>query len=414
MFIRTTAINKIRSIKKRIKVIQGGTSSGKTYAIVPILIDRAAKEQRLKITIVAETLPAVKEGALDIFKIIMEGTGRWIDKNWNASSLTYTFGATGSRIQFKSFDTVGKAKASGKRDILFLNEANHISYPIADALMIRSKETYIDYNPDNEFWVHTEVLVQPNAEFLLINYPDNEALPAETLEDLLIKKAKAFYNPNVLDEELFKEGNVKNSYWANWWKVYGLGQIGSLEGVIFNNWSPVDVIPQEAKLLGVGIDFGYTNDPTTIMALYEYNSEYYWDEICYQRGLSNSAIAKIMTKNQLTKYVKIFADSSEPKSIDEINAYGFNVKGAYKPKGSINFGIETLQQAHFYITAKSTNTIAELRKYAWDEDKNGNKLNVPIDSYNHSIDAMRYIAIEVIPLSNRPVKNNLEQIASIL
>lgn len=228
MFIRTTAINKIRSLKKRIKVVQGGTSSGKTYAIIPILIDRACKENHLKITVVAETLPAVKEGAMDIFKTIMLNTNRWIESNWNASTLTYTFGGTKSRIQFKSFDSEGKAKASGKRDILFLNEANHISFHIADALMIRSKETYIDYNPDNEFWVHNEILTQPNSEFLLLTYYDNEGLPPETLEDLMIKKSKAFHNVSVPDYELFLNGNVKNEYWANWWKVYGLGEIGSL------------------------------------------------------------------------------------------------------------------------------------------------------------------------------------------
>jgi len=396
MFKRTTAINKIRLIKKRIKVVQGGTSSGKTYAIIPILIDRAIKEDRLKITVVAETLPAVKEGAMDIFKTVMEDTLRWNDKNWNASTLTYTFTKTKSRIQFKSFDSEGKAKASGKRDILFLNEANHIQFNIADALMIRSKETYIDYNPDNEFWVHTEVLPQPNAEFLLLTFEDNEGLPPETLEDLLLKKQKAFYNPNLPDEELFKEGNVKNSYWSNWWKVYGLGQIGSLEGVIFNNWSIVDQVPEGAELVGVGIDFGYTNDPTTIAALYKFDNKYYWDEVCYQKGLSNKAIANILTQNGFDRRTKIIADSAEPKSIAEINAYGFNIKGADKGKDSISFGIETLQQDDFYISSRSVNAIKELRKYAWDTDKAGNVLNIPIDNFNHFIDAMRYIATQTI------------------
>ena len=208
-FTYTTAIRKIRSILKRIKVVQGGTSSGKTYAIIPILIDRACKESRLKITVVAETLPAVKEGSMDIFINVMEETNRWIDKNWNASTLTYTF-TNKSRIQFKSFDSEGKAKASGKRDILFLNEANHISYSIADALMIRSKETYIDYNPDNEFWVHKEVLNQPNAEFLLLTFEDNEGLPDETLEDLLIKKSKAFFNIDLQNDLLFDVKNIKS------------------------------------------------------------------------------------------------------------------------------------------------------------------------------------------------------------
>ena len=173
-FVRTTAINKLLAMKARKKVVQGSTSAGKTYGIIPVLIQRATKTERLKITVVAETLPAVKEGAVDIFKTVMQETFRWHESRWNATSLTYTF-ANGSRMQFKSFDTVGKAKAAGKRDILFINEANHIAFTIADALMIRSKEIWIDFNPDEPFWAHTETLKEPNSEFLLLTYLDNEA-----------------------------------------------------------------------------------------------------------------------------------------------------------------------------------------------------------------------------------------------
>lgn len=389
MFKRTTAINKIRAMKKRIKVVQGGTSAGKTYAIIPILIDRACKEVNLKITVVAETLPAVKEGALDIFKQVMQNTNRWIESNWNASSLTYKFSATNSRIQFKSYDTDGKAKAAGKREILFLNEANHIPYPIADALMIRSKETYIDFNPDNEFWVHTEVLTQPNAEFLLINYQDNEGLSPETFEDLMIKKSKAFFDINIPDSELFKTGNVKNEYWANWWRVYGLGEIGSLSGAIFSNWKIIDDLPTDAKYVKSGLDFGYTNDPTTIIDKYELDSIPIYDEFLYQKGLSNSEIA-LKAKQEFKRL--IIADSAEPKSIDEIKKYGVTIRGADKGKDSINFGIQLIQNYDtFYVTARSVNLIKELRKYGWAKDRQGNTLNVPIDDYNHCIDPIRYI-----------------------
>jgi len=387
-FVYTSAIRKIRAIKKRIKVVQGGTSSGKTYAIIPILIDRAAKEDRLKITVVAETLPAVKEGAMDIFKTVMENTGRWIDRNWNASTLTYTFGKTKSRIQFKSFDSEGKAKASGKRDILFLNEANHIAYPIADALMIRSKETYIDYNPDNEFWAHTEVLTQPNAEFLLLTYHDNEGLPSETLEDLLIKKSKAFFNPNLPDDKLYSDGNIKNAYWANWWKVYGLGEIGSLEGVVFTNWKIIEELPKEAKYIRSGLDFGFTNDPTSLIDKWELDGVPIYDEVFYEKELTNSQIAS--KSKDFKRFV--VADSAEPKSIAELKKLGLKIDGADKGKDSINFGIQQIQQYEvFYVTARSLNMIAELRKYKWMVDKQGNKLNIPIDDYNHTIDPIRYI-----------------------
>jgi phage terminase large subunit len=374
-------------MKARKRVIQGGTSAGKTYAIIPILIDKALRKERLKITVVAETLPAVKEGALDIFKTIMEETGRWIDTNWNASSLTYTFGNK-SRIQFKSFDTEGKAKTSGKRDILFLNEANHIHFPIADALMIRSIETYIDFNPDNEFWVHTEVLPEHNSEFLLLTYLDNEGLSKETLEDLLIKKKKA----------------ETSDYWANWWKVYGEGQIGNLQGVVFDNWKQVDRIPDGAKLKGYGMDFGFTNDPTTLIAIYEFEGVDYWDEIIYQTQLTNSELSKSMKSKSVSQSVNIVSDSAEPKSIKDLKNMGWSkLLGAEKGKDSINNGINYIQEKEIRVTSHSLNLIKELRSYVWQKDATGKATNKPIDAFNHCIDAIRYYyTLEKKPKSKAP------------
>jgi phage terminase large subunit len=353
----------------RKKVIQGGTSAGKTYGIIPILIDIATKRPRIKITVVAETVPAVKEGAVTIFKDVMEDTARWIQERWNASDREYTF-ANGSKIQFKSFDTIGKAKAAGKRDILFLNEANHIPFAIADALMIRSKETWIDFNPDNEFWVHKEVLHEPNSEFLLLNYHDNEACPKETIEDLLIKQKKA----------------QTSAYWANWCRVYIDGEIGSLQGVIFTNWRVIDTIPVEATLIGYGLDFGYSNDPTAIVEIYKYNDKRIINELCYQKGLSNRDISKFITTPHT-----VYCDSAEPKSIAELRAYGIRAEAVIKGTDSINFGIQIMQEQDYLVTSKSVNVISELRKYAWDTDrKTGSNLNKPIDMFNHSIDAIRY------------------------
>lgn len=389
MFKRTTAINKIAKMKARKKVVQGGTSSGKTYAIVPLLINRAIQTTvKLKITIVAETLPAVKEGALDIFKTIMEETNRWLDKEWNASALIYTFTESKTQIQFKSFDTVGKAKASGKRDILFINEGNHISFEIADALMIRSKITYIDFNPDNKFWVHDEVLTSKNSEFLILTYEDNEGLSIETLEDLLEKKDKAFFNPDLPNPEIFGEKNIKSEYWANWCKVYIYGEIGNLEGIIFTNWKIIDNLPEGAKYIRSGLDYGFTNDPTTCIDKYIFEGVPIYDEVLYEKGLTNSAIATLVKKDIKRKIV---ADSSEPKSITEIKSYGVNIVGAVKGSDSVKFGIQTLQKEEFLVTARSLNLINELRKYRWIKSKDGKNVNIPIDAFNHCIDPMRYI-----------------------
>ena len=389
MFKRTTAINKIASMKARKKVVQGGTSSGKTYAIIPLLINIAIQTTvKLKITIVAETLPAVKEGALDIFKTIMEETFRWNDKEWNASALIYTFSESKTQIQFKSFDSVGKAKASGKRDILFLNEANHISFEIADALMIRSRITYIDFNPDNKFWVHNEVLTGKNSELLVLTYEDNEGLSPETLEDLLEKKEKAFFDASLSNPEIFKEKNIKSEYWANWCKVYIYGEIGNLEGVIFVNWKIIDNIPKDAKYKKSGVDFGFTNDPSTCIDKYDFEGEPIYDEVFYEKGLDNSDIARLL-KQDFKRIV--VADSSEPKSISEIKKFGVNIEGANKGADSVKFGIQKIQTFNFWVTARSLNLINELRKYRWIKTKDGKNVNVPIDAFNHCIDPIRYI-----------------------
>lgn len=372
----------------RKKVIQGGTSSGKTHGVIPILIDRCTKSPRLKVTVVAETLPAVKEGALDIFMIVMQETGRWSDAGWNASSLTYTFNNKG-RIQFKSFDTEGKAKASGKRDILFINEANHIPFAIADALMIRSKETYIDFNPDNKFWVHEEVLTEPNSEFLLLTYEDNEALPTETMEDLLIKKAKGFINTSLPVNELFVETNIKSTYWANWWKVYGLGMIGMLEGVIFQNWSVIKKIPPDAKLLGYGLDFGFDPDPAAMIAVYQWNKKLILDEVIYQKGLINSNLSKLIT-GAGAKIGPIYADSSDPKSISDLQGYGIGIYKVNKP--TIKEGIKLMQEYEYLVTERSIYLQEELTKYKWSKKNPGE----PIKIFNHCIDAVRYLVWMVL------------------
>ena len=375
----TTSLKKMLKMKARKKVIQGATSSGKTYGIIPILYDKCLATDRIKVTVVAETLPAVKEGALEIFKNFMYDEFRWRDNCWNASTLTYTL-LNRSKIQFKSFDSVGKAKSGGKRDILFINEANHVPYEIADALIIRSKETWLDFNADSEFWAHTQILKSENSEFLKLTYLDNEAIPSETLEDLLERKRKA---------ELEEQKGLKG-YWWNWWQVYGLGEIGSIQGVVFSNWQTIETLPKEAELVGRGMDFGFTNDPTTIVDIYKYNQKYILDERLYKTGLTNSDIWNEFKRLQLDNSIVTIADSAEPKSITELSRLGMKIQGAIKGADSIKFGIQKMQQEEFLVTDRSVNLIKELRMYSWATDREGNSLNKPIDDYNHTIDGIRY------------------------
>ncbi len=366
-------------MKARFKVIQGATSSGKTYGIIPIIYDKCLATPRLKATVVAETLPAVKEGAIDIFKNFMQDEGRWRDDQWNASELIYTAG-NGSKLQFKSFDSVGKAKASGKRGILFLNEANHIPYLIADALIIRSKEVWLDFNADQEFWAHTEILPQDNSEFLKLTYADNEAIPVETLEDLLKRKSKA--------EEEEKRG-VKG-YWWNWWQVYGLGETGHLQGAVFNNYNVVESIPEYARLLGYGLDYGYSNDPSALVAIYYADGNHYLDELIYRSGLLNKQISDKMGGLNIDRYTQIVADSAEQKSNQEMRTYGWSIRDAKKGPDSIRFGIQKMQEMNLFVTQNSVNLLHELKQYVWEIDRQGNHTGKPIDKYNHAIDAVRY------------------------
>lgn len=369
-FIRTTAINKIRSIKKRKKVIQGGTSAGKTFGIIPILIDTAAKTPNLEISIVSESIPHIRRGAMKDFIKIMRLTGRFIEGRWNRSLLTYSF-SNGSYIEFFSADQEGKLRGA-RRNILYINEANNVDFDSYYQLAIRtSSDIYLDFNPTTEFWAHKEVLKENDSELVILNYKDNEALP-DTIR---------------LDIEAAKEKAKTSSYWENWWKVYGLGQVGSLQGVIFDNWEKIKEVPKEAKYLGTGLDFGFTNDPTAALDIYQFNGGLILDELIYSTGLHNNEIA-----DQL-KGKNVYADAAEPKSISEIRRHGVRIKGAKKGKDSITYGIDILQQQKLRVTERSTNVIKELRAYTWEKDRDGGYQNKPIDAYNHSIDALRYFAV---------------------
>ena len=374
--IITTAIRKINALKRRIKIIQGGTSAGKTYGILPILITKAATYPKTEISVVAETIPHLRRGALKDFLKIMKETNRYFDERFNKSLLRYEF-ANGSFIEFFSADDSSKLRGA-RRDILYINECNNITFESYNELAIRTKkEVFLDFNPANEFWVHTELKDEPDSDFLILTYKDNEALDKSIVDQIEKNRLKA----------------ETSAYWSNWWRVYGLGEIGMLEGVIFSNWKQIDKLPTEAKLIGIGLDFGYTNDPTAAVEIYNYNGTRILNELVYRTGMLNSDIAKILPSN-----VVIYADSSEPKSIDEIKRYGKTIKGVTKGKDSINYGIDVMQQQEYLVTSQSTNLIKELRAYCWDVDKQGTRLNKPIDTNNHAIDALRYHEMETLGL----------------
>jgi phage terminase large subunit len=385
MFKRTTSINKILSLNGRIKIIQGGTSAGKTFGILPILIDKCAKENGLEVSVVAETIPHLRRGALKDFLKIMRWTNRYFDDRFNKTLLRYDF-ANGSSIEFFSADDASKLRGA-RRDILYINECNNVTFEAYNELSIRTKkEVYLDFNPANEFWVHKELKDEPDTDFIILTYKDNEALDESIVSQIEKNRDKA----------------ATSSYWANWWRVYGLGQVGSLEGVVFTNWKEIDTIPNEAKLIGIGLDFGYTNDPTAAIEIYNYNGTRIVNELVYRTGMVNSDIAKILPSG-----VIIYADSSEPKSIEEIRRQGKTIKGVTKGADSINYGIDVMQRQDYLVTKQSTNLIKELRSYCWDTDKQGQRMRRPIDHYNHAIDALRYHEMEALGLKSNYGQYNI-------
>jgi phage terminase large subunit len=376
LFQHTTAIKRIRRMTARKKVIQGGTSAGKTYAILAVLIHIAAKA-KTEISVVSESIPHLRRGAMKDFGKVMQWTNRWRDEGWNKTLLTYTF-ANGSTIEFFSADQEAKLRGA-RRQVLYINEANNIDFEAYHQLAIRTSEAiYIDFNPVSEFWAHTEVLKEPDSELVVLTYRDNEALPATIRDDIEAAQVKA----------------ATSTYWANWWKVYGLGEVGSLQGVVFDDWQQVDNIDFAGdKLVAIGLDWGYTNDPTAVVAVYKRGSAILLHELLYQNGLTNQDIADHLRKLGIGRSWPIIADSAEPKSIEEVHRLGFNIHPATKGADSIRNSIDILKRQPLLVTRESTNLIKELRNYTWDTDKTGASLGVPIDRYNHAIDAVRYVAL---------------------
>jgi len=385
MFQTTTAIRKLYALKKRKKVIQGGTSAGKTFGILPILIDRCIRTPYLETSVVSESIPHLRRGAMKDFLKIMIETNRFRDNQWNRSSLKYTF-TNGSYIEFFSVEQPDKLRGA-RRNVLYVNEANNVPFEAYTQLSIRtSGDIWIDFNPTANFWAHKEVVAQQDADFITLTYLDNEALPQTIVDDI----------------ESARERAKTSEYWSNWWKVYGLGQIGSLEGVCIKEWKEIK-LPLEARLLCYGMDFGYSNDPSTLIALYKYNDAYIFDEVIYQKKLLNSDISDLFKTHSINGIV--YADSAEPKSIAELRTYGHKVLPCTKGKDSIVYGINLINQNKIFVTSRSKNLIKELQSYTWMKDREGNTINKPIDSFNHCIDAARYSITSQLQTPNKGVYN---------
>jgi len=382
MFSQTQAVKRLRKLNKRIKIIRGGSSAGKTIAILMILIDYAIKNPYKEISIVAESIPHLRRGGLKDFLNLLKLTNRYDERKFNRSTLKYEF-SNGSYIEFFSTDQPDKLRGARRTD-LFINECNNIDFESYQQLAIRTSENiWLDYNPTNIFWVDKELIGQEDTDFITLTYKDNESLSSTIVKEIEKAKVKA----------------KTSTYWSNWWKVYGLGEIGSLEGACIPDWKSIDNIPEDARLLCGGLDFGYSVDNSTYIRLYKWNNAYIFDELLCRKGMLNRDISRFLTDKRVLE--PVFADSAEPKSIHEIRSYGHKIFPVTKGRDSVIYGINLINQNEIYITSTSKNLIRELQGYVWDKDKEGNNIQKPTGIHPDCIDAARYALMMQLENPNR-------------
>lgn len=368
-------------------VIRGGQGASKTISTIELIIQSLLSSPK-EATILSSELSKMKRTVVRDYKKVCKDWGVFkTDTDFNKAECKHEY-PNESYLDFLGADVNDVGKGF-RRDILYINEADKMDIETAVQFISRAGLTIIDYNPDSLFW--GDDYINEN-NFITLTFEDNEYLSKSELRSILDYKTKGFYDTELPFDLLFKESNIKNKYWANKWKVYGLGMIGSLEGVVYTNWSEIDKVPDDARLLGYGLDFGYTNDPTAIVEVYKWNDKRILNEICYSKALSNAKIAeRIPTK------LPCYCDSAEPKSIDEIYDCGVNSYPVTKGADSIDYGIQIVQSQNYLVTSKSINLIEEFQKYTWAKDKKTNEpLNKPIDKYNHLMDALRYHEMESI------------------
>lgn len=376
----TTTLEKLQALTARIWVVQGGTSAGKTIAILLYLLNWAIEHPGKVISIVSDTFPNLRKGAMRDFLSICRETN--IDKiaQWNKTESTLTL-PNGTIIEFFSTDMLGALGA--RRDLLYINEANRISWDTFSQLEVRTREQVIlDFNPVSEFWAHTELINNPDrsdVEFLKVTYLDNESLDDATVKAVEMRRG---------------DGT------SNWWRVYGLGEIGSLEGNVYEGWMSIDEVPKDARLVRYGLDFGFSHDETAMVSVWECeDGRTVIREEIYQRGILGSQYAEILKSHNIDPSVLIVADGARPEIIAEVQNAGFRIIAADKNAGSVKRGIDRVQQRRIGYIGK--NLEREFLTYGWRKKRSGEVLDEPQDGNDHLMDALRY-AID--DLSRKPVE----------
>ena len=372
----TTALKKIEATLYEptfYKVIQGGMSAGKTYAIITLLIGYAESYPDSIITVVGLSYGHLKGGAIRDFKNIMREQNRWDDFSWRVNDSEYHFD-NGSVIEFRSID---KMSARGpRRDVLFVNEANGISFEVFDQLAGRTRDfVIVDFNPSAKFWAHERLVEgsESDTTYSIVTYADNEALSARERANIVSRMPKKGEEP------------------SNWWIVYGLGQIGTVEGNVYSGWQDgTDAeIEKHGQLVRYGLDFGFSNDETAMVAVYEMpDGRLGLIEKLYKKKMLGSQYGDVFRRLEIRPDVLIVADSARPEIIAEIRKAGFRCIGADKNAGSVLRGIDRVAQRQILYVGE--NLKREYLSYAWRKKRSGEILDEPEDGNDHLMDALRY------------------------
>ena len=361
---------------KKIVVEQGGTRSGKTYNIILwIIFQYCTTNQNKIITICRKTFPSLRATVLRDFMSILKANNIYHENFHNKSNSEYNL--FGNLIEFISLDQPQKIRGR-KRDLLFINEANELYFEDWQQLLFRTQDKIIlDFNPSDEYhWIYDKVLPREDCAFFKTTYLDNPFV-----EDSIIQEIERLRDT---DDE--------------YWQVYGLGERAASRSTVFK-YTEVNQIPIDAALIAYGMDFGYTNDPTTFVAVYTQGHNLYVKEHLYRTQMTTQDINLFLRGENLLPN-PIYADSAEPRLIEELRRMGHNVLPSIKGRDSVNAGIDLLKRYKIHILASSTNAISEFRNYKWKEDKAGMLTNTPEDKHNHIIDPCRYATYSILSRPN--------------
>lgn len=356
---------------RRICILQGGTRSGKSYSALQWILVKALSEPNMIFSIVRKSFPSMRVSIMRDWISILKGLGIWNEERWSATEHIYTFD-NGSMVEFMSIDNAEKRKGSA-RDYLFVDEINELSREDWFQLFIRTrKKSIIAYNPSfgTNNYIFNEVHTHPEGDLFISTYKDNPYLEKQIIEEI----------------ERLKDTNVE------YYKIYGLGLPGNNVGTIFSI-NLIDDVPENAEFVAFGLDYGFTVDPSALVAVWKRDKDLYIEELIYQKGMVTSDIAGRLADLEVGRE-EIWADSAEARLNEELYRLGFNVKGVRKGKDSIKLGIDLMMGYRLLVTKRSTNIVKEFGEYVWMVDKNGNFENKPVDYSNHAIDAIRYVCME--------------------